>query len=167
MKLPSWTKPIERFVNHSIPYVLVLLTLLIIADFTSFGVTYHKWVLAGDYVVILFFVADLFFKWFHVRKLKRFVRLYWIDILAVFPFYVFFRLFDAFRDILFIGEEAQKIAHETRLAREARLLREYESAAKFAKEGKFLRVGVRFLRLLRARWFIIHNHLRRISKRHF
>lgn len=165
MKLPLWTKPIERFVNHSIPWILVLLTLIIIVDFTPLAAEYHLWLVIGDYFVIAFFVADLFFKWFHVRKIGKFIRLYWIDILAVFPFYVFFRFYGVLREAVSAGEEVQKIVHEAQLAKEARLLREYESVARFAKETRFLRAGVRFLRLLRLRWYLTHLHLHIASRK--
>ncbi len=157
---------VEHFVDHAIPFLLVLLAIVIIADFTSWGVKYHSIIVIADYVIITFFVADLIFKWRHVRKLIPFLKLYWLDIIAVFPFYLFFRFIIAAREVIAAGETAQKALHEVALLREARLLRETEllKETKFLREARLLRVLPRFLRLFRARLYVVHGHMHLVSE---
>ncbi len=168
-KLPKWLEKIEYFVDRAIPYVLVLLTLMIIVEFTHFAPEYEHYIHYLDYLVISFFVVDLCFKWYHTHNAYKFVRLYWIDIIAVFPFYAVFRFYFAVSELFAAGESVQKILHETVLLREAKLLREAqflretEYAAKFAKEARIVRIIARGLRILRARWYITHWHMHKVS----
>lgn len=160
---------IEHFVDKSIPVMLVILTVLIILEFTKYGVIYHDYILLVDYVIVSFFVVDLIFKWNHIRNFKEFVKLYWIDIIAVFPFYLIFRAFYLVREIVILSEEAPKYLHELVLLRETRLLREFEFAkllheaeyARLLKEARFVRVAARFLRIIRARWYLAYFGLKR------
>lgn len=157
---------IEHFVDHAIPFLLVLLAIVIVADFTSWGVKYHTQIVIADYIIITFFVADLMFKWRHVRRVVPFIKMYWLDIVAVFPFYLFFRFIVAARELIAAGETAQKALHEFALLREARLLRETEllRETKFLREARLLRVLPRFLRLFRARLYVVHGHMHLVSE---
>lgn len=168
-KLPYWAEKIEHFIDKSIPIMLVVLTILIILEFTKYGELYHDYILILDYIIITFFVVDLCFKWNHVRNFKKFVKLYWIDIIAVFPFYLVFRAFYLFREIIILSEEAPKYLHELVLLRETKLLRELELAkllheaeyARLMREARFVRVAARFLRVIRARWYLAYFGLKR------
>ncbi|PIN75542.1 hypothetical protein COV18_03235 [Candidatus Woesearchaeota archaeon CG10_big_fil_rev_8_21_14_0_10_37_12] len=170
-KLPSWLELVEKFVDKSIPFVLVLLTALLIVEFFHFADNYLSWIHAADSVIVGFFVVDLCFKWYRTRNLLKFMKMYWIDIIAVFPFYTAFRLYASVRDLTFIGEQTQKVLHEAVLLRETRLLREGEFAAKVASQtrilryGRFVRVFARVLRLFKARFYITHWQLDDVSKR--
>lgn len=169
-KLPHWLESIEFFVDKSIPYVLVLLAIMIIAEFTHFAPEYEHYFVYLDYFVIAFFIVDLCFKWYHTHNALKFIKLYWIDLIAVFPFYAVFRVYFAVSELVAAGEPVQKILHETLLLRETKLLkeatvlRETEYAAKFAKESRFIRVLARSLRIIRARWYVTHWHLQNVSK---
>lgn len=172
-KLPHWLEKVEQFIDKAIPFMLVILTVLIILEFTRYGVLYHDYIIVVDYVIITFFVVDLCFKWYHVRNIKTFVKLYWIDIIAVFPFYLVFRAFYLFREILILSEEAPKYLHELVLLRETKLLRELELAkflheaeyARLMKEARFVRVAARFLRVIRARWYLAYFGLKRAQRK--
>lgn len=157
---------VERFVDRSIPFMLILLAIVIVADFTRYGEKYHLLIVIADYVIITFFVADLVFKWRHVRKLVPFLKLYWLDVIAVFPFYLVFRFVIAAREVIAAGETVQKTLHELALLREARLLREAEllREGKFLREARLLRVFPRFLRLLRLRFYVVHGHMHLVSE---
>jgi hypothetical protein len=159
-----WLSIIEVFIDRSIPYMLVLLAVLIVLEFLHIAEQYHDIFVRIDYVIIAFFVVDLCFKWYHTREILKFIKLYWIDIIAVFPFYAIFRLYFAVTELFAAGESVQKILHETVLLRETKLLREAEYGAKFAKEARFIRVFARGLRVLRARWYVTNWHLQNVSK---
>ena len=163
-RLPPWLHSIERFVDEVIPYMLVLLTIFIVVEFTGVAEEYHSYIIWADYVIVSFFVIDLMFKWHHTPKLSKFVKLYWIDIIAVFPFYLLFRVYFVARELIGAGEQIQKVLHEAVLLRETKILRQAGITSTFAKEGRIVQAIARSLRILRARWYITHWHIQKVSK---
>lgn len=163
MKLPKWLKDVELIVDRSIPFLLVLLAVLIIVDFTHFGEAHHHIIVWIDNFIIAFFIIDLLFKWNHATNAVNFIKLYWIDIIAVFPFYLIFRLYAVATEITIAGERTQKLLHEAALLRETKLIGEGKLVGHLAKEGRLIRAAARGLRLLRFRWYVIHGHLQSIS----
>ncbi|MBI4150870.1 hypothetical protein HY492_01975 [Candidatus Woesearchaeota archaeon] len=142
----------EWFTDLIIPYLLIILAIELLLDnpfWTLYSLEHFEpFVHYLDQFILFFFVVDLTFKWFHVRNLARFVKLYWLDILAVLPFYLGFRVYARFAGIVMAGEElaeAQKIAHEAVLAREAKLLREADA---LVKEERILKESRPVLRVL-------------------
>jgi len=95
----------ERFVDKLIPYLIVALFFVVIVDvfFKETADKYHTLIYVVDLVVISFFVVDLAFKYNRVREIPRFLKLYWLDILAVFPFFIALRLFE---ELLLISEQS-------------------------------------------------------------
>lgn len=154
----------EHFTDRIIPLLLIALGIVLILENPLWILVhlenYEPWISIFDYVIVTFFIVDLIFKWFKVRRVSTFLKLYWIDILAVFPFYFIFRLYTRLTTLFRISSEireAQQIAHEALLIREASLIREAELAkeARLLRETKplirLLRVGQRFLRFLKGR----------------
>ncbi len=131
-----WMHKIEVLVDKVIPYCLVLLLGIITLDlgFHEFVEHHHlhPYILWADYFVIGVFIVDLIFKYMRTRYLKDFFRKFWLDILAVFPFFLIFRAFEF--AIGAWGQTAQSILHESlEIEKEgAKVLREGE---KFIKEG--------------------------------
>lgn len=167
MKLKAWhwsqfLKEVELVVDISIPYLLILLTFLIIIEFSLTGAA-EKYSLFFDIshgVIIFIFVLDLIFKYQRTRTLKQFFTHYWLDILAVFPFYLVFRLFEQLT-LLFrfseLAQESQKILHEG-LEIERVVAKEAQEAEKGSKLlPRFLRALQRSPRLLKARVFFKHT----------
>lgn len=162
---------LEKFVDRMMPFMLALLTILIILDLTHMTDRYHDQLIYLDYLIIAFFIADLSFKWVRTKNMATFVKLYWIDIVAVFPFYTVFRAYALAAELVASGESAQKILHEAVLLRETRVLKELEYAKlardaellKLAREGRLIRVAARTLRLLRARWYVAHEKMKHAS----
>ncbi len=161
-------KAIEKLVDRAIPLLVVILAVVIILEFTSDikrlepGITYL------DYLIIAFFVVDLAFKWHRTKNILKFIRFYWIDILAVFPFYLMFRVYSSAAELLRIGEEiseSQKFAHEAVLLREAKVAREVSLLEKEAKPlVRMLRFFQRFLRVLRGRFYLAHKSMVKVSR---
>src|SRR3989344_2798204 len=87
---------VELFIDNIIPYSLVLLFALVIVElaFSELIEPYAIYVTIVDYAIITIFVADLVFKYIKVRRIPTFLRKYWLDILAVFPFFLLFRVFE-------------------------------------------------------------------------
>lgn len=151
MNKKRWDE-VEVVVDDAIPYLLLVLLGIIILElfFHPLAVKYHTWIMVADWVIITFFVVDLIFKYLRVRILPVFIKKYWLDILAVFPFFLFFRVFEEAARLL--GEirdlplQFQKIVHvglelkEARLAEEAiRLGKEGEGVAKLSRTERFVR----------------------------
>jgi hypothetical protein len=170
--MKRWMHKIEVIVDKAIPPCLILLLMIIVLElgFHDLVEHYHlgHWIEIADYIVIGVFVIDLIFKWMRTRHVPLFLKSYWLDILAVFPFFLLFRLFEVFAGAFsFIVSEsaqtAQAILHEglevekegAKIAREAekflkeggRVGREAEKLSKLSRSSRFMR----FLRpILRA-----------------
>ena len=150
-------KKLEHLTDRIIPYLLVVLAGVLIIEFffKDIAFAYHNFITTADLIIILFFSVDLAFKFNRVRKIKLFLKKYWLDIIAVFPFFLFFRLVEEVFVLFRISPElaeGQKFFHiglETeKLAKEEKALREL---AELQKETELTRTRLfaRFFRLPR------------------
>jgi len=168
----------ERLTRKIIPYFIVLLLFIIIIENPFWSIIdlepYSLEISIMDSVIVFFFVADLIFKWMKTRKIRKFLRLYWIDILAVFPFYLIFRAYSLFLGVAGITETAQEIVHETVLVRESKALEEAKVGEEALKEAKpfsrILRASQRILRAMKGRFYLTYKTLihseREFRKKH-
>ena len=165
---------IEEWIDTSIPYALFVLLILLVLEFTIDTTPYEKIILFTDEIIFVLFVTDLCFKYHHVNNTLHFIKLYWIEILAVFPFYLLIRAYTALLELSKGVEETQKVLHETMLIKEARSL-EIGREARFAEEAKILResrlfrvtrVIQRGFRLLYGRLLLAHKvmHVKKVRK---
>ena len=94
--MKKWMHKIEVIVDKLIPYMLVILLIIIVLDlgFHEIAEHYHSYILIADYLVIGIFVLDLTFKYIRIRKIPLFLKTCWLDIIAVFPFFLVFRAFE-------------------------------------------------------------------------
>lgn len=164
---------LEVVVNKIIPYLIIILLIILVLDFTTDYIKkYHLLVAAFDVFVVSAFVIDLIFKYNHLKNKKKFVRLYWLDILAVFPIYLLFRAYATLAKI-FLERQITQLQQVTHVAvtieREAAVLEKEAMLAKEAKLAKFnifgriLRAVQRLLRLIAARFKLVHAHLHKTS----
>ena len=165
---------LENVTHELIPYLLIGLAFIIIVDnplWTLYNLhQFTTTLFVFDLVIIFFFVTDLVFKWFKIRNTTKFIKLYWIDLIAVFPFYLCFRLANEISVLFRLGSEvsetAQKIAHETILIRETELLKEARDLeeVKLLRESepfiRILRFFQRGLRILKGRFVVTHTAIR-------
>ena len=150
--IKKWWEEIEVIVDGAIPYLLLVLLGIIIIEFffKELALKYHTFISILDWIIIAFFVIDLIFKYLRIRVLPIFLKRYWLDILAVFPFFLVFRLFEEVARLL--GEvkelplQMQKVVHvglelkEARLAEEAaKLTKEVEGASELSRTERFAR----------------------------
>jgi hypothetical protein len=138
----AWLDRTEHFVDKSIPYLIVVLFGIITIDvfFRTVAEHYHLTILLTDGIILAFFVVDLVFKFNRVRNVPRFVRLYWLDILAVFPFFLMLRLFE---EVLLLSERSiftlRDLFHAgVILEEETVAVRAGEEAAKVARTSEVL-----------------------------
>lgn len=132
--------------DKAIPYLLVLLLVLIVLEvfYHSLIEHYLLWVDVADYVIIGFFLVDIGFKWRRAKDFKQFLKTSWLDILAVVPFYLIFRLFEEIVVISRVGETlgtGQKILHEgLEVEKEVtKVASEVEKSGKISRTRLFVR----------------------------
>ena len=138
---PLWKK-VEEINGKLIPLALVLLLGIIILEIFVHvkDPTLKLGMDIADGLVVAIFVIDLVFLAIAARNAKFFFRNYWLDLIAVLPLNLVFRLLTPFFRGLVLAEEVvvgQGLLHES------------VEAERLAKEGKlvrYVRVGVRAVR---------------------
>jgi hypothetical protein len=100
---------VNKITDKIMPYALVLLIIVIILEFAVHieNHTVHLIIQIADYVIISFFVVDLISIYFLSPNLKYFFKNSWLDILAVMPFGLIFRVG---RSVIRIGQATERIA---------------------------------------------------------
>ncbi len=152
----SFWEKVERVNRRLIPYALLVLLVLILAELLLEveNTLAERAVRYADYAVIAIFVVDLIFLALRAKNTRFFFANYWLDLIAIFPFSLFFSLLsELFRGIEFleravVGQyifheslEVEKIvARETRFMKyvriAARIIRAATKSRIFAKLGK-------------------------------
>ncbi|MBW2980694.1 hypothetical protein KY360_04740 [Candidatus Woesearchaeota archaeon] len=159
---------IERFVKKAIPWLVLLLLFIILGEFAGginrqivaritgheshfleqvveFMHHYHTWVIILDEIIIAFFVLDLYFNFFKSVTFGRFVKKYFLDIIAVTPVGLFFRGSEAvaLAGDIGLGQEITHVATETERA--------IVEGERIAKEGeKIVKEGERIAKVVEA-----------------
>ncbi|MBI2041164.1 MAG: hypothetical protein HYT16_03600 [DPANN group archaeon] len=152
----------EKLVDVLITPAVIALAILIIGELFFGFEKYEPWVTIADAAIVFIFVFDLILKYKRVHDVKKFVKLYWLEILAVFPFYLIFRAFALFRDFGQGSEILQKTLHESVILKEGKELEVLAKEERLA--GRLLRVGQRSVRIFAAR--LMHTHKRLIKAHH-
>jgi len=153
-----WEK-VEHYNSKLITPALVVLLVIIIVElfFHVENPTAELVLKIGDALVITVFIIDLIFLAKKARSMKFFFKNYWLDILAVFPFVIFFNLLESVYRIVLATEQltiGQAILHET--------VEASKSAKVLAKSGKVVRIGARILRVVtKSRLFTKVHHGRK------
>lgn len=168
-----WHK-VELFVDHLIPLCLVVLFIIIIVEFFFHELAYeiHGLIVVGDVFVVGVFTIDLVFKYIRVRNVPAFLRRYWLDIIAIFPFYLFFRLIDMFLAALPLSESlksAQMVLHEgLEVEKEGqKIIREAGKSSRYRNLIRFIRPALRLPRFAKIASFFEtptgrHHHHERV-----
>ncbi|MFH1209537.1 MAG: hypothetical protein V1663_01995 [archaeon] len=153
--MKPWLHKVEIIVDKLVPYIVVLLLFLISGEFfyKTFLEKYGFYVILADYFIIAVFFIDLCFKYYRVRNFKTFLKKYWIDIIAVFPFFLLFRVVEEvyalFRISAEIGE-GQKIVHTgveiEKLVKEEKIIRELRELEQGGKVFKEIEEGTKLTR---------------------
>lgn len=94
--MKKWIHKIEKIVDTVIPYCLFALLIILILELGFDTFINNKGLIIiidiVDYIIVLIFVSDLIFKYIRVHNIPKFLRNYWIEIIAIFPFFLTFRL---------------------------------------------------------------------------
>ncbi len=134
---------IEVIVDKLIPPMLIVLLGLIIVEiwFHDIAEHYHTLIISLDYLVLSVFVIDVIFKYIRIKPFKTFLRKSWLDILAIFPFAMIFRVFESFFGFSQVFKKGQMIIHESLEAEKevAKIVQEAEKVAKVSRTSRFSR----------------------------
>lgn len=158
---PFWFS-VELLVDRLIPYLLVILLIIVFLDlFTDYLLVFAFEIEVFDIFIIVVFGLDLIFKYLWAKGQKGFIRKYWIDILAIIPFFLVFRLAEG---ILLATEEAgirvQRLVHlGAEAEKEVVVLTEAEKLEKLSRLSriqKILRPVSRSPRFMKAFSFYEH-----------
>lgn len=134
----------EYIIDRMIPYILALLLVVIVLEFFfhEFALKYHLFIEFLHFFILTVFILDLVFKYLRIRTFKKFLRECWLDILAVFPFYLLFRIFEEVFVIARLAEETPRWQAVFHFEREtAEMYSELEKAGKMSRFERLL--GIR------------------------
>ncbi len=138
---------LEVFVDSLIPLSIFLIIIVTVAEvfFLKF-IQPHYWIIDTiDLAVIFVFVMDLGFKFRHAKSIPNFLKNYWIYIIAVFPFFLIFRLLERVYQIstlssgttIVLGRYVATLLTEARIARFAELFRFFNVSSRFLRAVYF------------------------------
>jgi hypothetical protein len=163
--MKEWLHKVEVIVDKLIVPALVALIGILVIDL-GFPVLLeeHLWlehtVTYTDYLIVFIFVLDLFFKYLRSKTFPAFLKSSWIDILAVFPFFIFFRLIGAVAGLFSTtvvegGQTVQSLLHtgvetEKEAVKVAKEVEKVAKASRSARFTRFLRPILRLPRFLKA-----------------
>ncbi len=152
--MKKWMHKAEKIVDDAIPVLLFLFVLVVALEifFPEEAEPLQNHIDIFDTLVIGVFIADLFFKYQRIRNFPKFVKKYWLEIFAIVPFYLVFRLFEYLQLVQF-AERGTKFINETRFMRgPALMIREAQKAEGLSRTAKLLQFKplVRLTRLLAA-----------------
>src|SRR3989344_6612397 len=115
--MKKWIHFVEVFVDKIIPLLLLVLLGILVIEifFHELAVKYHLYIEIVDYFIILGFILDLIFKYLRIKNIPKFLKSSWLEIIAIFPFFLVFRLFES-AALFFSGagetaSSAQKAVH--------------------------------------------------------
>lgn len=154
-EIKQWYHPIEKIIKKLILPAIIILLFIIITEF-FFHSKIEPYILYFeilDGIIIFIFVLDLLFEYLKIRKFWPFIKKSWLDIIAIFPFFLLFRALERLYLVIRFGEEiteAQKVLHEgIEIAKEAKLARTTDIVKTESRFMRFLRPTLRSLRLIK------------------
>ena len=156
IKVTKTFHKIEVFTDKSILFAIIILMGLLIVElfFHHVAEEYSLLIEITDSLIILIFSMDLFFKYVRIKPFKTFLKKSWIDIIAIFPFFLIFRLVEFIGQSVLFGEalrQGQSILHETvELEKEtSKIIQSVEKTHKLSRTSKLISLHKPLLKLPR------------------
>jgi hypothetical protein len=108
-KLDKVYYAIEKVTDSIIPYCLIALIGILIIDIFFVEIAHkYQFISYIDYFIVTVFCLDLLCKFHKTKHLADFFKHYWLDIIAVFPFFLLFRTIELVRGFSIIAGESTK-----------------------------------------------------------
>lgn len=159
--MKPWMQKAEKIIDHLIPPALLVLLFIILFQifYHEQAEHYHSWIVIIDYLIILIFIVDLYFKWLRVKNIPKFLRSSWLEIIAVFPAFLFIRVFEFFAligRIDIVSESAHALLEAG--ARYSKVLQDVEKMGATSRLALFNRFVAPLARLPRfAKAFVFYE----------
>lgn len=148
------------------PSLLIILALVVLEfSFPLLAKPYRNIIDAVDLAIIVLFSIDLCFKYARARSVSGFLRRHWLEILAIIPFFLLFRIVEGVTRVLGAAGETTKetqqlvhlgsgltkqAEHELAATRQAfRIGMRLEAEGRLLRLARFLRPLLRLPRLLK------------------
>ena len=160
-----WEK-VEHYNTKLIPPAIVALFFVIIIElgFHDFAEHWHTPLAIIDGLVIAIFVIDLIFLGIRSKNTRFFFKNYWLDVMAIFPFGIFFSLVTKLYRTVLVTQRViigQAILHESLEARKG-----IAAAARTGRIARGIRIVARSLRVItKSKLFTGFAHKHHIAKR--
>jgi len=120
------------------PALVIILAVILLEIFLpDLAHNYHTEILVADYAAILVFVVDLGFKFQRATEWESFLRKYWLEIIAIMPGFIVFRVLDTFFVITRSAELSQDAIH---LATRSERLAALAGGSELTRVARFERV---------------------------
>lgn len=136
-----YLKKIEHLADALIPPALLGVTIILGLElgFPEVAHNYHSWINYVDYAIIGIFSVDLSFKAHRASRWDVFLKEHWLEIVAIMPFFLMFRVFEFLRLIAGIetGQEAAHLASGARSSRFTRIIRPLSRSPRLARAAEF------------------------------
>ena len=165
----------EIFIDKMVPYALMFVVahMITIIFFEEVLHRYEEFLIFLEFFLITFVLGfDVIFKYRRSVNKKYFFKHHWIEIFAVFPFMLIFRLFEEAYLISRLAPvelslaSTQTIVHEARgISSGARIIRDAELAGRVSRAGMFGKIA-RIPAFLRGAIFFEHPLTRQNKKHH-
>ena len=135
----------ETFIDSLIPFTILLIIVITIVEifFNKVIQPYYYIVDLADLFIVFVFSMDLLFKFEHTKSIPHFLQKYWFYIVAVFPFFLIFRIIQRFYSISNVSSGSTII-----LLRYLGSLLNESRVAKIAETFRFIGIPTRFVEAL-------------------
>lgn len=157
---------VKHFIDRILPYALVVLLVLIILEifFKELVQPYETIINTIDNIIVTMIAADLYFKWRRSHGIKNFLRSSWLDIIAVFPFFIMIRILEEAVILIRLTDTIESFDNFLEIERDSiRLAREIEKEAKVSRTSfmkRFLKPFARSPRFAKAFTFYERPHVK-------
>ncbi len=139
--MKAWMHKAEKIVDDAIPVLLVVFLFVIGLElfFPKEIEPFKNHIDIFDTVLIGIFMSDLFFKYQRIHNFPKFMKKYWLQVIAVIPFYAVFRVME-YLELAEMASTGSKFVNETQLIRgPAMMLRQVERTEGISRTTKLLK----------------------------
>lgn len=155
-----YLKKIEKITDSLIVPALLAIFVIVILElfFPDTAHHYHGIIALTDNIAISIFIIDVAFKFHRASTWEGFLKNHWLEVIAIMPFFLVFRLVEGIFiavDIVDIGQHTAHLAEGARSSRFAEFFRTGE-LGRSTRFGRFLRAFSRSPRFAKAAEFFRH-----------
>lgn len=89
--MKQWLHKIEVITDKLVIWMILLLFAVLYVEIahSDLAEKYNVWITVADSIIVSVFVVDLVFKYIRAKSIPDFLKRNWLDIIAVFPFFLF------------------------------------------------------------------------------